>query len=166
MTNKTELNMEFRKANSATFEARIKFYKEKTDQQLRLINPLWAYGVNIDQLLNITLNPKDKGHKIFLVDTKALITISDLNEVNASVLFNGEILNDGRVATILYRWDNKKFIDPPSVGLLNRYKKQLCFSDGRHRTKTAYLLGHKQMPIAIHQTEIDDISKMIRLVPT
>lgn len=166
MTNKTLGNMKLRKTNPADFEARIEFYKEKTDEQLKLITPLWAYGENIHHLLNSTLNPKDKEHQIFLVDTTELISISEFNEVNASVLFTGEMLNDGRVATILYRWDNKKFIDPPSVGLLNKYKEKLCFSDGRHRTKTAYLLGHSQMPIAIHQTEIDDISKMIRLIST
>ena len=158
--------MELRKANSADFEARIKFYKSKSDEQLKLIVPLWAYGENIHHLLDSTLNPKDKEHEIFLVDIKELMSISELSEVNTSFLFTGEMLNDGRVATILYRWDNKKFIDPSSVGLLNRYKEKLCFSDGRHRAKTTYLLGHIQMPIAIHKTEIDNISKMIQLIRT
>ena len=158
--------MELRKVNSGDFEDRIEFYKQKTEEQLKSIIPLWAYWENIGHLLNSTLNPKNEEHQIFLVDTKKLINILEFNEVNASVLFTGQMLNDGRVATILYRWDNIKFIDPPSVGLLNRYKRKLCLSDGRHRTKTTYLLGHSQMPIAIHQTEIDDIGNMIQLIST
>lgn len=158
--------MELRKASSVDFEARINFYKSKTDEELKSIIPLWAYGENIHHLMDTTLNPKDKEHQIFLVDPKELMRISELNEVDTNFLFTGEMLNDGRVATILYRWDNKKFVDPSSVGLLNRYKEKLCFSDGRHRAKTTYLLGHTQIPIAIHKTEIDDISKMIQLVST
>jgi len=164
-TNKTPNDMELKKVTTSDFKVRIKFYKEKTDEQLKSITPLWAYGEHIDHLLNSTLNHKNKEHQIFLVNTKELIKVSEFNEVNTSVLFTGEMLNDGRVATILYRWDTKKFIDPPCVGLLNRYKEKLCFSDGRHRTKTTYLLGHNQIPIAIHQTEIDDISKIIQLTP-
>jgi hypothetical protein len=158
--------MELRKASYDDFEARIKFYKSKTDEELKSILPLWAYGENIRHLMDSTLNPKDTEHQIFLVDTKELMSISELNEVNTNFLFTGEMLNDGRVATILYRWDNKRFVDPSSVGLLDRYKEKLCFSDGRHRAKTTYLLGHNQMPIAIHQIEIDDIRKMIQLIPT
>lgn len=158
--------MELRKASSAGFEARINFYKSKTDEELKSIVPLWAYGENIHHLMDSTLNPKDKEYKIFLVDPKELMSISELNEVDTNSLFTGKMLNDRRVATILYRWDNRKFVDPSSVGLLNRYKEKLCFSDGRHRAKTTYLLGHNQMPIAIHQTEIDDIRKMIQLVST
>jgi hypothetical protein len=158
--------MELKKASSADFEERIKFYKSKTNKELKSIVPLWAYGENIHHLMDSTLNPRDKEHQIFLVDTKELMSISEFYEVNTNFLFNGEMLNDGRVATILYRWDNKNFVDPSSLGLLNRYKEKLCFSDGRHRAKTTYLLGHNQMPIAIHQTEIDDIRKMIQLIPT
>ncbi len=158
--------MKLIKANSDDFDVRIKFYKEKTDAQLKMIIPLWAYGDNIDHLLNSTLHPKSKEHQLFLVDTTELVDISEFNEVNLNTLFTGEMLNDGRVATILYRWENKKFIDPPTAGLLNRYKKKLCFSDGRHRTKTAYLLGQNQMPIAIHETEIEDIGKLIQLTQT
>lgn len=165
MTNKAADNIEIEKVTFADIEARIQFYKSKTDEQLKLIVPHWAYGENIHHLFDNALSPRDKEYQIFLVDTKELISISEFHEVKANILFTGEILNDRRVASILYRWDNKKFVDPSSVGLLNRYKEKLCFSDGRHRAKTVYLLGHIQMPVAIHKTEIHDISKMIQLVP-
>ena len=35
--------MELRKVNSGDFEDRIEFYKQKTEEQLKSIIPLWAY---------------------------------------------------------------------------------------------------------------------------
>ena len=101
-----------------------------------------------------------------MVETKELFSLSEFYEVNTNSLFTGEMINDKRVALILYSWDNKKFVDPSSVGLLNGYNKKLCFSDGRHRAKVVFLLGHTQMPIAIHQTEVNDIGKILQLIPT
>lgn len=156
--------MKIQQSNSEMFEQRIKFYIEKPLAQLQSIIPKWAYGTDSDQMLDIALHPKSGEYIIFLVDTKYLIEKSEFNEVIPDILFTGEILNDGRGATILHRWENNKFIDPPTVEIFNGNNK-LCFSDGRHRSKTTYLLGNKHMPIAIQQTEVGKISKIIELVP-
>ncbi|TAJ51437.1 MAG: hypothetical protein EPO58_12630 [Chitinophagaceae bacterium] len=157
--------MKLQKANSEIFEKRINYYKEKSLTELQSIIPKWAYDSNSDRILDTTLHPSAEEYFIFLVETKKLIQISELHEVNPDILFTGDKLNDGRVATILHRWDNNQFIDPPTVEIFDRDKSKLCFSDGRHRSKTNYLLGHKKMPIAIHRTQIKNISKLLELTP-
>jgi len=102
---------------------------------------------------------------MFLTNTKELIKISEFHEVNPEILFTGNIINDRRVAMILHRWGNNQFVDPPTVAIFDRNKSKLCFSDGRHRSKISYLLGYVQIPIAIHTSQINSISKMLRLIP-
>jgi hypothetical protein len=70
--------------------------------------------------------------------------------MNTNVLFTGELLNDGRVAGILHRWDNGEIVDPPTVCFSARTRIKLSISDGRHRTKIAFLLGVEFIPVAIH----------------
>jgi hypothetical protein len=159
-------NMKLHQAKSDKFDQRIKYYKEKSLVELKMIIPRWAYAGDSDNMLDTTLHPRESEYHIFIVNTKKLIKISDLLEVNSEILFTGDLLNDGRVATILYRWDNNQFVDPPTVEISGRNKSMLCFSDGRHRSKTTYLLGHRQMPIAIHKTQIKKIDKLLRLKPT
>jgi hypothetical protein len=157
--------MKLQQARSDKFDKRIRDYKAKTLVQLQSIIPKWAYANDSDNIFDMRLHPKTEEYLIFLVYTRGLIEISEFHEVNSDILFTGNILNDGRVATILHRWDNNQFIDPPTVGILIANKSKLSFSDGRHRTKTTYLLGHEQIPIAIHKSDIDSISKMLKLMP-
>jgi hypothetical protein len=86
-----------------------------------------------------------------------------LYEVRTDALFTGELLNDSRVAGILNRWDQHEFVDPPTVGLCMNFKGKLSLSDGRHRAKLSFLLGHKQIPIAVHKTEIEKVLQIIPL---
>jgi hypothetical protein len=146
--------MKFQKANVDTVKKRIEHYKKKSLSQLQSIIPRWAVGDNADKLMNKELHPIAEEYFVFLVDTKELIEICEFNEVNPHILFTGEMINDGRIATILYHWESYQFVDPPKVEICDRHKSRICFSDGRHRSKTNYLLGIKQMPIAIHKTEL------------
>lgn len=156
-------NMKLRQVRFDEFQKRIEYYKNKSLTELQSIIPKWAYANDSDKMLDSSLHPKEEEYLIFLVDTKELFTISEFHEVNPKLLFTGEPLNDGRVATILHRWQNNQFIDPPTVRIFERNKSKLCFSDGRHRSKTSYLLGSKQIPIAIHKTQIKKISKLLTL---
>ncbi|MGP8216341.1 MAG: hypothetical protein ACLQQ4_12300 [Bacteroidia bacterium] len=157
--------MKLQQASSDKFDKHIRDYKERTLTQLQSIIPKWAYAKDSDNIFDIRLRPKTGEYLMFLVDTKELIKTSELHEVNTEILFTGNRLNDGRVAMILHRWDNNQFIDPPTVEIFDSNKSKIGFSDGRHRSKTSYLLGHIQIPIAIHKSQIDSISKMLRLIP-
>ena len=157
--------MKLEKASFDKFEERIIFYKGKTLQELKFITPKWAYADNIDKILDSTLHPKTNEYLIFNVDTEELFKKSELYEVNNKLLFTEESLNDGRVATILYRWDNGLFIDPPTIGTFDFKSKKLSFSDGRHRSKTAYFLGCEKIPIAIHKSQVEEVEKLIKLLP-
>lgn len=156
--------MKLRQASSDKFNKRIKLYKGKSMAQLQSIIPKWAYASDSDYILDTILHPKVGEYFIFLTNTKELIKMCELHEVNPEILFTGDKLNDGRVATILYRWDNNQFVDPPTVGIFDKNKSMLCFSDGRHRSKTSYLLEHEQIPIAIHKSDIDSVREILVLI--
>jgi hypothetical protein len=143
--------------------AQIEFYKQKTLLELRSIIPNWAYGKNAEKILDYSLHPKNQEYIIFYVDPTELIANSELYEVNPNVLFTGELLNDSRIAGILSQWENNAFVDPPTVGLCLDHKSKLSLSDGRHRAKLTYILGHKQMPIAVHNSELLEIADIVGL---
>ncbi len=131
--------------------------------ELQTIKPKWAYGRNINKLLNTMLHPANQDYEIFFVKPSDLIKCSEFYEVNTEILFTGENLNDCRITGILFQWENKRFVDPPSMYLSEDSQGKLFFNDGRHRTKLAYLLGHKRMPIAIHNDNVSEISDLIQL---
>jgi hypothetical protein len=156
--------MELRKPDISDRIALIKLYQQKTLNELQSIKPSWAYGENTDKILDYSLHPINQKYTIFHVDPAKLITSSELYEVSTETLFNGQLLNDSRIAGILYRWDRNEFVDPPTVGLSMNFKGKLSLSDGRHRAKLSFLLGHKQIPVAIHKTEITEVSNIIQLI--
>ena len=146
--------MKFQKANTSSHIEYINLYKDKSISELRSINPKWACGKNVDKLLDYIQNPKNNEYTIFNVEPSELIKNAELNEVNLQKLFTGDITNDYRISRILYRWENDEFVDPPCVGICSFEKKKLAFTDGRHRSKLAFLLGHKQIPVAIFPQRI------------
>lgn len=133
--------MKFQKANTSFFDEQIYFYKSKSITELQTIAPQWAPGKKLKKMFNSEYKGDRKNFKIWLTNPVDLVAKANFWEVQTEVLFTGDIVNDGRVARILNRWDHGEFIDPPMVGILNRQSGQLGFSDGRHRTKVAYLLG-------------------------
>ncbi|MFA6082762.1 hypothetical protein [Mucilaginibacter sp.] len=143
--------------------AQITLYQQKSLDELRMIKPLWAYGENADKMLDYALHPKNQEYVIFHVYPSELVRSTEFYEVSIDKLFTGVLLNDSRVAGILNRWDWDEFVDPPTVDFCVNFKGKLSLSDGRHRTKITFLLGHIEMPIAIHNTEIEQISNIINL---
>jgi hypothetical protein len=155
--------MKLQKPNIDHKLAQIKLYQQKSLLELQSIQPHWAYRQDADKMLDYSLHPSNQVYSIFNVDPAELIKNSELYEVNPNILFTGVRLNDSRIAGILNRWDRNEFVDPPIVGLCMNFKGKLSLADGRHRAKLSFLLGHKQIPIAIHKTEIDDVSSIIQL---
>lgn len=155
--------MEKQNKDSKNRKEQAKIYKAMSLMELRAIKPKWAYGRNINKLLNPTLHPTNQDYEFFFVKPSDLIKCSEFYEVNTEILFTGESLNDHRVTGILFQWENKGFIDPPSMYLSENIKGKLFFNDGRHRTKLAYHLGCKRIPIAIHNDDITEKSDLIKL---
>jgi len=141
----------------------LEIYKSRSIEQLKLIQPNWAYGKNVDKLLDKIQDPINNEYIIFITDITDLILKTDFHEVNHDLLFTGDLKNDFRIARVLYRWENKEFVDPPCIGIDTLTKDKLIFVDGRHRTKLTYLLGYKQIPIAIDNFSIPRISKILKL---
>ena len=82
-----------------------------------------------------------------------------MNVVSTKLLFSGADINDRRITRILHRWDNDKFIDPPTIDLSNLNSNRVSFSDGRDRAKLAYFLEYFQIPVLVYKPDIDCISK-------
>ncbi|RZL60374.1 MAG: hypothetical protein EOO93_14190 [Pedobacter sp.] len=136
-------------------------YLDKNIEELKTIEPNWAYGKHYrkarytQELLNVGCN-------IFHVKLAEIIKYADFGEVRLDKLFHGENNNDKRIAEIIYRWDNSQFVDPPHI-YLDIDKKTILFSDGRHRTKTAYLLGQLQIPIIVSIDDVLSIKQLLAL---
>ena len=158
--------MRIRKANAEHNLEYVSLYKYRSITELKLIPPKWAYGKNVDKLLDYIQNPVNREYTIFLVNSVDLILNAELNEINPNILFTGESNNDYRIARILFRWDNDYFVDPPCIGISSPNDKKITFTDGRHRTKLSYILGHQQIPVAIHNFQIPKISDIIKLTTT
>lgn len=156
--------MEIRKANTESLIICSKAYESKSLDGLKSIKPKWAYGDNVGKLYDYIQNPKNNEYTIFIVNTLELIKNAEFGEVDINNLFTGDLKNDYRIARILSRWENCEFVDPPCIGIDSTEKNRIVFTDGRHRTKLTYLLGHRQMPVAVNNLEIKEISKIIKLI--
>lgn len=158
--------MKLRKANSDPHESRVRHYQNKSIAEIRKISPLWAYGEHCDKLFDKSQHPYFEKYSIFIVDVSDLIKNTALMDFNPETLFTNDLASDSRVATTLEQWEKNGFIDPPTICLSHQFENKLSISDGRHRTKLTYLLGAKQIPIAIHNSSVDTIRKIIELIPT
>ncbi len=128
-------------------------YFDKTIDELKSIKPYWAVRENIDKLLDKSLHPNVGRYEIVIMKPQTLVTIADFGEVDLDRLFTGNSLNDSRVNQILNNWNNKKYIDPPSVSISAATNK-ITFEDGRHRTKVSYFLCFDEMPVAIDREDL------------
>lgn len=141
----------------------IQYYRCRTMEELQKIHVRWAYGRDAGRLLNYGTHPDNLEYTIFIVGTSELLDKSDFGEFELQPLFTGKLLNDHRISMLLHHWDNSGFVDPPSIGLSNSMKNQLSIDDGRHRTKLAWYLGIKELPIAIHNSQIEQVNQIIFL---
>jgi hypothetical protein len=90
--------MKFTKASAKIHDQIIAHYKSKTLQQLRTIQPRWAFGKNADQILDYTQTPSANLCTILLVNTRDLIQHATFNEVALTSLFTENLINNFRIA--------------------------------------------------------------------
>jgi hypothetical protein len=155
--------MNFRKADATVNDELVKRYQVLPIEQLRAIIPHWAFGTDCHALLDPALRPGYNRYRIFMVNVSALISVANFNEVDHTQLFTDNKINNARVAGILDRWSNNLFVDPPTVYLAGKSGQQIEFLDGRHRTKTTYLLGYEHIPVAIDLEDIKAIGLLFNL---
>ncbi|ROI03262.1 hypothetical protein EGI16_11910 [Chryseobacterium sp. G0240] len=139
-------------------------FTQKTIKEIKLIVPIpyWAVKENIFQILSKDLLPEEGRFNIFFVETSKLVENSDFREVNMSSLFTLEEKNNGRISQILNHWKNHTCLDPPKI-YFDSFTNKINFEDGRHRTKLAFFLDFKKIPIAIYKEDVKDIQKLLTL---
>lgn len=152
-----------RKADSSVYQNLVKNYLSKSVSDLRAIKPKWAYGENLDKLLDVSQHPKLSKYSIYLVETEILVRKTEFYGFDINSLFTGDLASDSRVASILNRWENEQFVDPPTISICDEFENRLSVDDGRHRTKVTYLLNIPKIPVAIHNSLIDKVSALITL---
>ena len=135
----------------------INIYKKLTKKELLEIKPKWAFGEDLFA---------DFDEDIFAwVNTKELIEKMEFGamggDIDPYVLFSDRENGNQRITKILDRWKNRTLVDPPSIHS-DRLGK-ITFGDGRHRLITAFHLGAKRVPVAIHKSNRETISKFLDL---
>jgi hypothetical protein len=158
-------NMEIRNASAGkdNLEEQIIYYKGKSLSELHTIVPRWAYGDNADKIRDRGISAEQDRYIICMTDVGKLIQCADFGEVERMLLFTDELLNDGRVARMLHRWEQLQYIDPPTIYITEGIDHRLVFVDGRHRTKVAYLIGSLQIPVAVEPGDVEIMKTMIPL---
>lgn len=141
------------------YEQLIKFYSEKSIEELMTIKPLWACAERINCLFDPIIFPESGKCKIVMVNTKELIEKCIFYNFEIEHLWHGSY--DDRMACILDRWVNGLCVDPPIVSCQNA--NMLKILDGRHRVKLSYILGVERIPVAIYNSDISTISNIIEI---
>jgi len=155
--------MKLRKAECKDKQEQLTVYLKADLADLQKIKPRWAFGNHINELLDYSIHPENNDYTIFLVNLRELLENAEFNEVTINSFFTGNVVNHIRISSILYRWENELFVDPPTVYFRERVEKKVAFADGRHRTKVAYLLNVEKIPIAIDNSSISEVHKVITL---
>ena len=145
----------------------INRYRNKTLSEIRKIEARWSCGAY--EKYSLYSMRKSEGYEIFYVELKELIESADFGEMmyeklNPKKLFTDIYERDFRIVKILDQWSKKRYIDPPEI-CLNHLQK-ISFGDGRHRTIVAFHLGEKYIPVMVHSSLFDKLSKMIYLKET
>ncbi len=78
--------MNLRKASVTIHDEIIELYKNKTIEALKVIKFKWAYGQDVDKILDHTQNPVANLYTIFTVSTRELILNAVFNEVTCESL--------------------------------------------------------------------------------
>ena len=144
-------------------ELRIENYSKRNISQLREIKPFWAYGENIDKLLDLTQHPENDRYRIFFVNTTELVEKTEFLNFDMTQLFTGDIASDYRIMTTLERWEKGDYVDPPFLNISTVKTGKLSIPDGRHRVKLSSFLGLEKIPVAINETMELDIRKLIEI---
>jgi hypothetical protein len=152
--------MELKIANSDNHEDLLEYYVSKEIEELRKIQPLWAFGENVHHIQDYSQHPENGSYDILIVDVTQLIKRIEFINFDIEILFTGDLASDCRLATTLYRWENLQFVDPPTISIDDN---RITILDGRHRLKLAFQLGCSTIPIAIHKSLVDSVMKIIDL---
>ena len=147
-------------------EEQLAAYTARKIKDLKNISAKWAYGENVDKLVDYWQHPQGEKSKIFIVNLQKLIDKTELLDFNIHLLFTGDEASDFRVATTLKRWENGQFVDPPIISFSCQGEGKLTILDGRHRTKLAFHLGCETIPIAISIALVNEIAQIIELKPS
>jgi hypothetical protein len=70
-------------------------------------------------------------------------------------LFTLEEKNNGRISQLLNHWKIHTCLDPPKI-YFDSFTNKINVEDGRHRTKLAFFLDFKKIPIAIYKEDVKD----------
>lgn len=145
----------------------INLYRDKELAEIQKIKARWACGAYKKHAFYPIR--KSEGYKIYYVELKGLIKLADFGEMiykklNPKKLFNGIYERDFRIVKVLDQWSKKGFIDPPELCLTHLGK--LSFNDGRHRTIVAFHVGEERIPVVVHSSLVDKISRLISLSDT
>ncbi|MNK22357.1 hypothetical protein D3C87_406320 [compost metagenome] len=135
-------------------------YLDKFIDDLKSIQPKWTCGRNYQKSQLKSLS--DSRTVIYYANIEELLQYTDIGELSLGELFDGLGNNDVKIAQIICLWDHGIYLDPPSIFFSTTFEKVL-FSDGRHRTKAAYLLGQKQLPVSIPEQDIIFIKRLFQI---
>jgi hypothetical protein len=136
-------------------------FKNGQSQHLKLVKAKWAYGININELYNKTINPAISDCEIYFVKTKELIRKSDFLKVTSQTLFDRNETSMKRMSEILERWKKELFIDPPTIYPCPFDNTRVAFEDGRHRTIVAYHLNELVIPVAVDNTHFYKVKSLL-----
>ena len=141
-------------------------FNQMEREEIKKISVKWACGIN-KRFLTKSAPRSANGYRVFYIDLNQLIHLGNFGEMDGVELaphhlFTGGEKRDYRVAKVLYHWSNDGYIDPPEIYPSNRSQK-ISFTDGRHRTIAAFHIGEKQIPVLIHKSFIQEMSRIITL---
>lgn len=153
--------MEFKKADNTIHDDLIAAYLNRSIEELKAIQPKWAWGRHKSKLLNKSQSPQEGRYIVKLVAPSSLMKCANFGEVDCKSLFTSEKLNDSRIARIFHHWESNKYVDPPSI-YLSKDHSQIIFEDGRHRAKISCILGYQKIPLAIDSDDLGEILELLR----
>gem|GEM_PF-4908832 len=135
--------------------------KNMSQTELSAIKPLWTDTTTKNKIYSsgIYFGLEDKTTSIITVDIKKLILKSDFISLNPESLISDDI-NDFRFVEIIERWEQSLFIDPPEISFQQNTKNYI-FTDGRHRTISAYQIGVHSIPVAVYTQQLDDFEGVL-----
>jgi len=136
---------------------RLNRFRNLSIEKLKLIKPLWVNEETQEKAQLINFND----YTIIVVSTELLIQKAHLLGLKTETIFNNQI-NDFRYITTLEMWENKEYVDPPTIFIKNFETQTISISDGRHRTILANYLGQKTIPIVVPKYDVDKISEILK----
>ena len=155
--------MELRSVNSDKFEEEVSEFRKTSLDTLMTIKPKWACGIHSDKLFNFSQHPEFGELKVFNANIEELMENVEFINFKIDTLFIDDIASDSRVVSTLKRWMNDEYVDPPTLTINISNGKPLQITDGRHRFKISVFLKLDKIPVAIHESLVYKINKIVTL---